>query len=72
MHVYQIEAPLEVRMQRIKDRPLQAGARKKMDKAWIMRNDQNYTTNKYQDAKVFDSGKLSASKIVNQIVQDIK
>lgn len=72
LFVYQIEAPLDVRMQRIQARPLQAGAKRKMDKAWIMRNDENYHANKYTEATVFDSGKLSAGRIVNEMLKGIR
>lgn len=70
-HAFQIEAPHDVRFARIQERPLAEGAKKRMDKKWLKRNDENYLQNKYQKAVVFDSSKLSPEQIVSRIVKDL-
>ena len=69
---YQIEAPFEIRAQRIKERPLAQGAKKKMSKKWIKRNDLRYFENKYTGAKVITSHDKTTKEIVKIILKDLR
>ena len=69
---FQIEAPFEIRAQRIKERPLADGAKKKMTKEWIKRNDLRYFKNKYAGAQVITSHDKTTKEIVKIILKDLK
>jgi dephospho-CoA kinase len=68
--IYQIDAPLEIRIKRVRERE-KVGDRRKLPKEKIMKNHRNFTENKYLHAKVFDSSKLSSKQIVKEILKDI-
>jgi hypothetical protein len=70
--VYQIEAPLEVRIKRNNKRPLAPRLKKKPTLAKIKKMTSIYQQFKYKEAKVFDSSKLSTKQIVKDILKDIK
>lgn len=69
--IYQLEAPLEIRITRVKKRPLPLGVKKRSPKSKVVRNDSHYKEFKYTKAIVFDSSKLTPRQIVNRIVNDI-
>jgi len=69
---YQIEAPFEVRAKRIKERPLAKGAKKKMTKQWIRRNDLRYFEKKYAGAQVITSHDKTTKEIVKIILKDLE
>jgi predicted kinase len=69
--VYQIEAPLEIRMERVKS-GFENGDRKRLlTEEHVKRNDDIYSKEKYPHARVFDSSLMSTDEIVVAIKQDI-
>lgn len=69
--IYQIDAPLEIRIKRVRERE-KVGDRRKLPKEKIMKNHRNFIENKYLHAKVFDSSKLSAKQIANKILKEVR
>jgi cytidylate kinase len=69
--IYQLNAPLDIRIKRIKGRELvdKDSRRPTMEK--IHRNHHQFTNFGYRGAKMFDSSKLSPLQIVNRILKDI-
>lgn len=67
--LFQIEAPFKVRYKRIQERPLAPGAKKKMTKQWIKRNDDNYFQNKYKKAEVIQSHDKTPEQIAKLILK---
>jgi cytidylate kinase len=72
MYYYQLEAPLDVRFQRIQQRPLAEGAKKKMTVKHVKRNDTFYLENKFGKAKVIETNNLTPEQIVKIILKDLK
>ncbi len=70
--IYQLHSPLELRIKRIKDRPLPYDTNKKPSLAKIKRNSKHFDEFRYKKAREFDTSKLSATKIVNEILKEIK
>ena len=70
-YVYQIEAPLNIRIKRVKQREKERKTENKLTISKIKLNNRNYLYYKYADAKVFDSSKFSANQIANKILTDI-
>ncbi len=70
--VYQIEAPLEVQMQRVKERWLAGKTKRLLTKSHVLKNNAFYEKHKYEGATVFDSSKLTTPQIVNRILKDTK
>ena len=70
--VFQIEAPFEVRRQRLRERPLAKCAKKKMTKKHLQKNDLRYFENKYTSAKVITSHDKTTKEIVRIILKDLK
>lgn len=70
--VYQIEAPFQVRAQRIKERYRKGEKKRWLTQAKLKLNDVTYHTNKYTKARAFDSSKYTAIQISKQIIQEIK
>jgi len=69
--IYQIEAPVYIRIQRVKQRPLPPDAKGKPKLEKIKRNTLHYEQFKYKGAKVFDSSLLSPNQIVRRILKDV-
>ena len=72
LFVYQVEAPIDIRTRRVKERPLHTEVKKRPPKSKILRNTQHYLEFRYKKAKIFDSSKLTSQQIVNRIIKDIK
>lgn len=70
--IYQIEAPLHIRIERIKNRPFPDEIKRKPSLKKIKKNYYRYNNFKYKGAKTFDSYELSTKQIVNKILKDIK
>jgi adenylate kinase family enzyme len=70
--VYQIEAPLEVQMKRVKERWLAGKTKRLPTKAHVVKNNARYEKYKYKGATVFDSSKLTAQQITNRILREVK
>jgi len=70
--VYQLEAPGNILKKRVKERPLHPETKKRPPKRKIRRNIRHFNEFRYQKAKVFDSSKLTPTKIANRILNDIK
>jgi predicted kinase len=71
LFVYQIEAPLEVRMKRIKERPIPHYFKTQVESDKVVRNTRNYERYKYKHARVFNSEKLTPDQIVDAILSEI-
>ncbi|MFA5258496.1 MAG: AAA family ATPase [Candidatus Pacearchaeota archaeon] len=69
--IYQIEAPLKLRIERVKGRDSPEGIKTKPTLKKIKKNHENYNNFKYKNAKIFDSSRLTAIQIVNQILKDL-
>lgn len=73
--IYQLDAPLEIRIARVKQREKIRQKRgekfRPLTKKKLKKNYQNYETYRYRKAKVFDSSKLSARQIAIRIISDI-
>lgn len=68
---YRMEAPLEVRIKRVKERQIPKHLRKGSTLKRISRSNHYYEKLKHQNIKqVFDSTKLSVRQIVNKILKD--
>jgi predicted ABC-type ATPase len=70
--VYQIEAPLEIQMKRVKERWLAGKTKRLLTKAHVVKNNAFYEKHKYKGAIIFDSGKLTAQQITNRILKELK
>jgi len=70
--IYQLNAPLKLRIRRVKKRPLHPENKKKPPKSKIKRNTKHFEESRYKRAKEFDTSKTSSRKIVNSILKDIK
>ena len=72
--IYQMEAPFEVRLKRIKEREAkkEKGIPKNKLGEKVERNTFHYNESKYEKAKTFDTSKLSVGKIVNTILKEIE
>ena len=69
---YQLEAPLHVRAERIRQRPLVEGAKKKMTLEHIKKNDDFYLSNKYNRAKVIKTHNLTPDQVTRIILKDVQ
>jgi predicted ABC-type ATPase len=69
--VYQIEAPLEIQMKRVKERWLAGKTKRLLTKAHVVKNNTFYEKHKYKGATIFDSSKLTAQQIANRILRDL-
>lgn len=58
-YVYQLEAPLNLRKSRVKERELHPEVTKRPPMSKVIRNSKNYKEFRYQKAIVFDSSKLT-------------
>lgn len=70
--MYQLEAPKEVLLERVVQRPKPAEARTPVSKTKVMDNLNGWSENRQKFEKVFDTSKLSEEKIVKEILKDIK
>ena len=70
--VYQLEAPLEIRIKRAGERDLPEGVKTRLSRSRILRNAKHHDLYKYKRAKVFDSKKLSPNMIAREILKDLK
>jgi len=70
--VYQLEAPLEIRIYRVGERDLPEGVKTKPSKSRILKNAKHHDLYKYKRAKIFDSKKLSPNKIAREILKDLE
>jgi predicted kinase len=67
--VFQIEAPQEVLLERLAQRPVPAVAKEPMSQERILTNIENYFTNKYASpTAVFDSAQTTSEDIASQIM----
>ena len=71
-YVFQLEADFKTRFKRINNRPLSVGAKKKMDKKWLERNDSSYADNKYNEASIIDTYKLKPQAVTNRIISKLR
>lgn len=68
--VYQLDAPFELRVKRVKERPLEfSNRRPTMEK--LRRNCHRFANFRYKQAKMFDSSKITPQRIVNHILKDL-
>lgn len=70
--VYQIEAPLDICIKRVKKRHLPEYASKRPSERRIRRNHKHYQLFRYRKARVFDSTNFTTAEIVKEILKDIK
>jgi len=72
--IYQIEAPFEIRIKRVKEREKNKnkGIPKNKLGEKMTRNTAHYNELKYKKARMFDTSKLGIRKIVNEILKDIE
>ena len=70
--MYQLEAPKEILLERVVQRPKPAEARTPVSKTKVMDNLKGWLENRQKFEKVFDTSKLSEAKIVKEILNDIK
>jgi cytidylate kinase len=68
--IYQMEAPINLRIKRIVNREL--NRKKKIPMEKIKRNTEHYNELRYKKAVVFDTSKLTPAAITNKILGDIK
>ena len=71
LFVYQIEAPRDILIERLKPRKTPVDAKSPVSMEKIEKNLDNYFNNKYSQAKVIDSGKYSPDEISQFILKDI-
>ena len=70
--VYQLIAPKEVLLERLKSRPKPPQAKTPVSKTKIMKNLKMWEENQYNLGKIFDTSILSTEKIAKAILIDIK
>ena len=70
--IYQLDAPLKIRIKRVKKRPIPYDAKKRPTLKKIRDNSSHFYEFRYKKAKEFDTSKLSTKKIVNEILKDLK
>ncbi len=72
--IYQIEAPFEIRIKRVKEREKNKsrGIPKNKLGEKMTRNTAHYDELKYQKARTFDTSKLGIRKITNEILKDVE
>lgn len=70
--IYQLEAPREVLLKRIENRPKPALAKTPVPKSRILLNLKTWEKHKYQMGKNFDTTKLSPEQVVKEILKDLK
>lgn len=70
--VYQLHAPIKLRIKRIKERPLRPEVKKRPPRSKVIRNTKHFEEFRYKKAREFDTSKFSSRKIVNEILKDIK
>jgi len=69
--IYQIEAPKDVLIDRLSSRKTPAEAKTPISTERIVQNLNTYFDNKYSQAKIIDSQKLSPEQIVEIILKDL-
>ena len=69
--IYQLEAPKQLLLKRIHQRPRLKG-KPKISSARIERNYKAHTEHKYNGAIIMDAEKFTAQQIANQIMRDLK
>ena len=72
LFVYQIDAPLEIRIKRIKNRYKLRGVKNPLTLKKINQNHSEFMAFRYKEARIFDSSKITTHKIMNQILKDIR
>jgi len=70
--IYQLEAPLDIAIKRVKQRPISPDAKRKLTKKRIIQNHKNFMLYRYKKARVFDSTKSSPEEIAREMQKDIK
>ncbi len=71
LYYFQLEAPLKVRYKRILQRPLKAGAKKKMSLEQVAKNDAVYFQNKFPKAVVIETHTLKPEQITKILLNKI-
>lgn len=71
LYYFQLEAPFEVRYQRILTRPLVVGAKKKMSREQVAKNDTIYMQNKFPKATVIETHTKKPERIVKLLLREI-
>ncbi|MBP9864417.1 AAA family ATPase [Patescibacteria group bacterium] len=71
LYYFQLEAPLEIRHQRILQRPLVVGAKKKMSIEQVTKNDAVYFQHKFPKARVIETHVLKPERIVKLLLNEI-
>jgi cytidylate kinase len=70
--VYQLDAPLDVRILRIRDRESKNPDYIPQTLEKINRNSKHFEEGRYKKAKVFESHKMSSVEIAGKIMRDVK
>lgn len=71
IHIFQIEAPRDVLMKRIKGRSTPFFAKEPLTTVKIEQNLDNYFDNKYRKAEVINSSGIAPQEIVRVILEDL-
>ncbi len=69
--IYQLEAPYNILLERLKIRPKPEAAKRKVSKTKTLKNIETYFENKYPKAQIIDSGALTPKQIADKIAKDI-
>jgi predicted kinase len=71
LRYFQLEAPVDVRAARIKQRPLAEGAKKKLTLERLKINDAIYFEQKFKNAKVIETHHLTPEAVVKRILKEL-
>lgn len=72
LFVYQLEAPKEMLLKRISNRPKPAQAKTPVPVERILKNLETWESSRYEMGKVFDTATQSAEEIADCILQDLQ
>lgn len=72
LFIYQLEAPRDVLVERIKNRPTPSTVKTPVPEERIKENLDTWETYRYESEKVFNSLELSPEQIADQILEDLK
>ncbi|TSC71160.1 MAG: Uncharacterized protein G01um101449_88 [Parcubacteria group bacterium Gr01-1014_49] len=71
LFVYQLEAPKDVLLERLRNRPKPVLAKTPVPEEKILQNLKTWEENRYDLGKVFDTSKLSSEEIAQAILKDL-
>lgn len=70
--IYQLDAPLDVRISRIRERESKNPDAFPQTLEKIYRNSKHFTEGRYEKAKVFESHKMSSVEIAKKIMEEVR